>query len=100
MNRTIRNRLPNNDNDDNHREHNENDQQYKAQDFLLEGSQSFLGLACQFSNPAKDSRVSSRDNDTDCTPSDAMRSLKSNAVGFKVVVIRGIDSPVDWQRLA
>lgn len=94
------NYIPNHNDNDNHREHDDNDQQYKSQDFLFESRQSFLRFACQFSNSTKDSGVSSRDNHTDCTSSDAMCSLKSNAVSFKVVVIRGIDSPVDRQRLA
>lgn len=79
--------VPNDDDENDHRKHDEDNQNNKVEDFSLQSRHASLGLVRQFSDAAKDSLVSCGHDNTKSTARNAMSPLHADAASLKVIVI-------------
>ena len=89
--------LPNNDDNDDHGEHYGADDVNKVEHLAFDRGLPLLRLVGQLGNATKDGAATGGDDDTRASARGAVCALKTNILGFEIVLVGIIDSSRQWE---
>jgi hypothetical protein len=89
---------PEDDNKDDDASDEDRYDQHKAQNLLLQRCHAGLRVRGELSDAPKNSVITSRNTNTHATPTNAVRTLHTNVVRLKIVILGRFDCCSDWFR--